>query len=73
MMSHTLAKRIQMAGSSERLPVRLVSNVSGYDYRNQAFVVNGKYLACSHPASMACDCFGTRHAGEPLKANADVH
>jgi hypothetical protein len=30
-------------------------------------------VACSHPASMKCNCYGTVHAGEPLAANADVH
>lgn len=45
----------------------------GYDYRNQAWVVDGRYVACSHPASMKCNCYGTVHAGEPLAANADVH
>lgn len=46
---------------------------NGYDYRNQAFVVNSRYVACSHPASMNCDCFGTRHAGELIRPNADIH
>jgi hypothetical protein len=47
--------------------------VNGYDYRNQAWVENGVYVACAHPPAMHCDCFGTRHAGEPVKENADVH
>lgn len=47
--------------------------LNGYDYRNQAWVTNGRYVACSHPATMKCDCFGTVHAGQPIKANADVH
>jgi hypothetical protein len=63
--------------STGNLPMSSTSEaraaLNGYDYRNQAFVVNGRYAACSHPASMACDCFGTRHLGELLKANADVH
>jgi hypothetical protein len=45
--------------------------VNGYDYRNQSFVVDGKYVPCGH--GKPCDCFGTVHAGQPLKANADVH
>lgn len=45
---------------------------NGYDYRNQAWVVDGKYVACAHPEWMKCNCFGTVHAGEALKANADL-
>lgn len=35
-----------------------------YDYTNQAWVVDGKYQACSHPETMDCKCFGRLHAGE---------
>lgn len=42
---------------------------NGFDYQNQAWVVNGKYVACGHPASMECDCFGRLHAGEPVEIN----
>lgn len=52
---------------------RVTVIANGYDYRNQAWVVDGRYVACSHPASMKCDCYGTMHAGELLAANADVH
>ena len=38
-------------------------NVS-YDYKKQAWVVNGKYISCVHPATMECDCYGKEHAGE---------
>lgn len=39
--------------------------VNGYDYINQAWVINGVYMACSHPADMDCNCYGTEHQGEP--------
>ena len=39
-----------------------------YDYRNQAWVQDGKYIGCSHPASMDCGCFSRDHAGETLSA-----
>lgn len=55
------------AGHNDAAPI------NGYDYRNQAWVVDGRYVACSHPASMKCNCYGTVHAGELLAANADVH
>jgi hypothetical protein len=41
----------------EREPLR-------YDYDKQAWVENGRYLDCSHPAAMNCQCFGRLHAGE---------
>jgi len=37
-----------------------------YDYRNQAWVRDGKYIGCSHPPSMDCGCFSRDHAGETL-------
>lgn len=36
----------------------------GYDYTNQAWVVDGKYVRCGHPESMTCGCFGRVHEGE---------
>jgi hypothetical protein len=41
-----------------------------YDYTNQAWVEDGRYVACSHPASMVCGCYGRIHAGEPVAAGA---
>ena len=38
--------------------------VNGYDYDKQAWVVNGRYVACGHPAALACGCYGRQHAGE---------
>jgi len=35
-----------------------------YDYDNQAWVKNGKYVACNHPDSMNCKCYGRLHEGE---------
>jgi hypothetical protein len=41
---------------------RLATTV--YDYQNQAWVENGRYVTCSHPAAMDCGCYGRLHAGE---------
>ena len=38
--------------------------INGYDYKNQAWVKNGKYLRCSHPETMDCGCYGKIHEGE---------
>jgi hypothetical protein len=46
-------------------------NREGYDYRHQAWVVNGKYQRCGH--GKPCDCYGTRHHGEPAAKDADIH
>lgn len=35
-----------------------------YDYRRQAWVVNGRYVRCRHPDTMDCQCYGKLHAGE---------
>jgi len=39
----------------------------GFDYENQAWVKDGKYLNCGHPIAMLCGCFGRRHEGEPVR------
>jgi len=38
--------------------------LNGYDYTNQAWVVDGKYVRCGHPDGMNCGCYGKRHEGE---------
>lgn len=37
--------------------------VNGYDYKNQAWVVDGVYVDCGHPQSMECACFGRVNKG----------
>ena len=41
--------------------------INGYDYENQAWVVDGRYIPCGHPADMDCGCYGRSHAGEKTK------
>lgn len=49
-----------------------------YDYKNQAWVIDGKYVSCNHPdpgtpvpgiapdaVFEGCSCYGKLHAGEP--------
>ena len=45
---------------------------NGYDYTNQAWVMDGVYITCGHvmPNPMTgkptpCKCYGKIHAGEP--------
>jgi hypothetical protein len=35
-----------------------------YDYTNQAWIEDGRYSNCGHPATMACGCYGRAHQGE---------
>lgn len=39
-----------------------------YDYKNQAWIRNGRYERCGHPESMDCGCYGRLHAGELAEA-----
>ena len=41
--------------------------MSGFDYKNQAWVKNGLYVRCGHPENVNCNCYGKRHEGEPTK------
>jgi hypothetical protein len=43
--------------------------INGYDYNNQAWVINGKYVDCGHPSNMECGCYGRIHKGEEVKIN----
>ena len=70
-MRDVLAERLLETQHERLLMDVMAATDGGYDYHNQAWVVDGKYVACGH--GTPCDCFGTRHAGEPIKANADIH
>ncbi len=40
-----------------------------FDYTNQAWVRDGKYIRCGHPETMNCKCYGKLHEG--MIANPD--
>ena len=42
--------------------------INGYDYTNQAWVLQGKYVRCGHPVSMNCGCYGLTHEGQETTA-----
>ena len=44
-----------------------------FDYRNQAWIVGGKYRDCGHPEDMDCGCFGRKHKGEEAIITKDCH
>lgn len=39
----------------------------GYDYKNQAWVRDGKYIRCGHPG--VCSCYGKAHEGEKCEVS----
>lgn len=41
----------------------------GYDYLNQAWILDDKYLRCGHDELMNCNCFGRLHQGEEVKCS----
>ena len=41
-----------------------------FDYTNQAWIVNGRYVRCGHVDAMNCGCFGKLHEGEPVRSDA---
>ena len=55
----------QILNASKR-DIDLSPHGFGFDYANQAWIEEGKYLACAHPESMHCQCYGKLHAGETI-------
>ncbi len=46
--------------------------LNGFDYDNQAWVADGKYVRCGHPESMNCGCYGKEHAGLPVTLSIET-
>ena len=40
----------------------------GFDYNNQAWIKDGRYIRCGHPESMNCECYGRKHEGELIQS-----
>lgn len=51
--------------NDERIDGRLMD---GFDYEHQAWVVDGCYVRCGHPATMDCKCYGKEHEGEETQS-----
>lgn len=43
----------------------IVASVNGFDYHNQAWIIDGRYIRCGHPNFPPCGCFGRVHEGMP--------
>ncbi len=37
---------------------------NGFDYLNEAWVIDGRYVNCGHPESMDCGCYGRKYEGK---------
>lgn len=46
-------------------------DANGFDYKNQAWVVDGRYVACGH-RKPCTTCFGTLHVGERPAEGVEV-
>jgi hypothetical protein len=46
--------------------------LNGFDYSNQAWVKDGKYIRCGHPDAMDCRCYGKAHAGESVTLSVET-
>lgn len=46
--------------------------LNGFDYENQAWVKDGRYVRCGHPETMNCGCFGRAHQGEPVRVSIET-
>jgi len=49
---------------AEEKSIALNSDGSGFDYTNQAWIMDGRYIRCGHITD--CNCFGKSHHGEPI-------
>lgn len=47
--------------------------INGFDYEHQAWVEDGVYVTCGHPATMQCGCYGRIHAGESTTPDGWSH
>ena len=45
---------------------------NGYDYLNQAWVLDGKYVRCGHSKYVLCWWYGRQHAGEQCTTDGGV-
>lgn len=54
MMTFEVARDIQ---AKAHAGIEAVDHI-GFDYHNQAWVIEGGYVSCGHPERINCDCFG---------------
>ena len=59
-------------GVSQAMTNGATINTQGFDYKHQAWVEDGRYVACGHPDRPACGCYGSVHAGETIAADAEL-
>jgi hypothetical protein len=69
---HTSTSFTNLAAELDAISASTAAPVNGYDYKNQAWIRNGRYYDCNHP-ERNCGCYGRKHAGEPAAADAEIH
>lgn len=78
-LEYAEAAIVQFGESEARQPAAIPAPaanqpINGYDYKNQAWVVNGRYYPCGHAGTeWPCDCFGRKHSGELVREDAEVN
>ena len=55
----------------DQITIPLDESPTFYDYENQAWVKDGKYVRCGHPDYMGCKCFGKIHEGEEFNTTEE--
>ena len=54
----------QIKAASDR-DIDIDAQGCGFDYRNQAWIISGKYHPCGHAGTEhTCNCYGRKHNGE---------
>jgi hypothetical protein len=57
------ATLIEIAATPDPSPAQDAETITGFDYTNQAWVQNGRYVPCGHLDEHGCNCFGKLNAG----------
>ena len=61
-----------LAQTDSEVAQGVADRLDGYDYKHQAWVRDGVYVACGHPKPCSF-CYGTTHEGQPLAADAELN
>lgn len=65
------ADETESDGKSDGRPIPPIPHpLVQFDYTNQAWVEDGKYVRCGH--ATPCKCFGRAHEGEPVRVDAEL-
>ena len=61
----------QIKAASDR-DIDINAQGCGFDYRNQAWIVLGKYCPCGHAGTQhTCNCYGRKHASQSANLQSE--